>query len=192
MPPAFGYPYCEGPGISESGEVAGTCWNPDAQSFLPVVWVNEVPQAIEVPEGYGTVVTAITSTADSYAIVGGNYNEGDVATESIAAVFSNGESTWLPAPDGLPACMAESVADTDAGLLVVGVCSPSIDELNVNVATGRATVWIDGELIDLDAATGNDGEWTFLFLADVNSRGYMVGFGERDGERRSFVLTPVK
>ncbi len=46
-------------------------------------------------------------------------------------------------------------------------------------------------MIDLDAATGNDGEWTFLFIAGVNSRGQMVGYGERNGERRSFLLTPV-
>lgn len=191
LPPAFGFPYCEGPDISDAGVVGGTCWNPDMRSHQPVVWVDSFPQTLAFPSGYGTVVTAITSTSGSFAVVGGSYNEGDVTTESHAVVLLNGESTWLPAPDELPACIAESMADTAAGLMVVGVCSPSVEDLNVNVGTGRATVWLDGELLDLNAATGNDGEWVFLYLADVNREGEMVGYGERNGERRSFLLTPV-
>jgi hypothetical protein len=188
---AYGYPFCEGPGISETGNVGGACWNPDAQMYQPTVWIAGVPQWIDAQPGYESGMSAIADTETGYVMVGLTYNQGETLTEANATVLTNGVSTWLPSPDGFPACSGTTVAQTSAGLLVGGVCSLTPGELNVDLGTGMAVAWLDGELIDLDAATGNDGEWTFLTIDNVNAEGQMVGLGERNGERRSFVLNPV-
>ena len=39
----------------------------------------------------------------------------------------------------------------------------------------------------LDPQTG----WTLTFARDINNSGQIVGYGEVNGERRGFILTPI-
>ncbi len=192
LPDAYGYPYCQAWGLDESGIIGGSCWSPDLGSLQPVVWIDGQPQAIDGPPNTDTSIYAITDTADGgYVMVGLTTDSNDVVSEMNAVVYENGNASWLPAMEGFPQCRAFAVSETPEGILVGGACTTSVDEVNLGYANSKAALWLNGELVDLDAATGNDGEWNFMLIRSINESGQMIGLGERNGERRSFLLTPA-
>jgi hypothetical protein len=124
-------------------------------------------------------------------MVGTSFADPAAPTDFNAAVVTESGAETLPEPAAYPACRAMTVSQTADGLLVGGLCAPDIDTALAGWAGQVAVAWLDGELIELNDAIPADSGWTLLMIRGVNSEGQMVGLGERNGERRSFILTPA-
>jgi probable HAF family extracellular repeat protein len=56
--------------------------------------------------------------------------------------------------------------------------------------SGRAFVWKDGQLADLNQRIPADSGWVLTSAEGINDRGQIVGFGTFQGQTRAFLLTP--
>lgn len=56
----------------------------------------------------------------------------------------------------------------------------------------RAFIYIDGVMQDLNKLIPTDSGWLLTEAKGINESGQIVGYGFLDGERRAFLLTPVK
>lgn len=56
----------------------------------------------------------------------------------------------------------------------------------------RAVIYSDGVIQDLNKLIPADSGWTLTEAKAINESGQIVGYGFFDGERRAFLLTPVK
>jgi probable HAF family extracellular repeat protein len=54
---------------------------------------------------------------------------------------------------------------------------------------GRAFVWQDGQMTDLNDLIAPDSGWVLRSAEGINNRGDIVGFGTYNGETRAFLLT---
>ena len=57
-------------------------------------------------------------------------------------------------------------------------------------AGGRAFLWQGGEMVDLNELLDPGSGWVLRSAEGINERGDIVGFGELDGKRQAFLLTP--
>jgi uncharacterized membrane protein len=193
LPDAFGYPDCSAWGLTASGLVAGSCWEPNLGMFLPVLWQAQVPISLNPQATASMDVTAATDTAaGGYAVVGAQYDDPANPSYFDATVIIDGVIQALLGPAGFTACRALTVSQTEAGLLVGGSCAPDVATVQAGWAGSVAVAWLDGELIELNDAIPQDQGWNLILVRGVNGKGQMVGLGERKGERRSFVLTPIE
>lgn len=186
---AFGYPYCGAADITESGVIGGQCWDPNASMFSPIVWSDFTPQTVEIIDLLNKYTMAIVDYEDGYAMVG--YMEGTPDLPSYTPfLIIDGAYTPLFPPEGLNSCTAWTVAETSDGLVVGGQCMPTPEDF-INLTDNRqAVVWSSGTAYPVAELVPDADDWHFIYVRDINSAGQMVGLGERDGERRSFVLTP--
>jgi len=191
LPDAYGYPYCGAFGLAESGAIAGQCWEPTSGTFIPVIWNGLSATPLVTMPYPNTILTSITDTAGGYATVGYAFDTAESPAYVNGIVVIDGQTQDLTGPADSPYCHIWSVSETEAGLLTVGGCFADLALFNISSYEGRvAAAWLDGELIDLESAVDAEG-WTLLWLRGSNSQGQMVGLGERNGERRSFILTPT-
>jgi hypothetical protein len=130
----------------------------------------------------------MTDTDTGFAMVGSTYLDPAAPTDFTAAIVTQSGAVALPEPAASPVCRAMTVSQTANGVLVGGFCAADVETL---WGGSIAVAWLDGELIELNDAISADSGWTLLMIRGVNSEGQMVGLGERNGERRSFMLTPI-
>ena len=193
LPYAFDYPYCDAYGLSEAGLIAGQCYDSTSGGFVPVIWQGGgVTPVFGAPSPF-TEMWGITDTASGgYVAVGFSYaTNQDVLTEKSATVITDGVAAALPAVTGASFCQAMSVSETADGILIGGTCETTVTNDDGLFTDSVAVAWLDGELIDLSQAIPQDKGWKLFMIRGVNSEGQMVGIGEKEGERRSFILTPV-
>ncbi len=62
----------------------------------------------------------------------------------------------------------------------------------VGAADGRAALWQDGRVYDLNALTAPASGWILTAATGINSRGQIVANGTLHGQARAFLLTPQK
>ncbi|CAN5763149.1 hypothetical protein BH23ACT1_BH23ACT1_11120 [soil metagenome] len=58
-------------------------------------------------------------------------------------------------------------------------------------AAGRAFLWEDGTMIDLNGLLPPGSGWVLRSAEGINDRGDIVGFGDHEGRREAFLLTPA-
>ena len=54
----------------------------------------------------------------------------------------------------------------------------------------HATLWVDGDILDLNNLIDPALEWRLTFAADINENGQIVGEGFIDGARHGYILDP--
>ncbi len=47
-------------------------------------------------------------------------------------------------------------------------------------------------MADLNTLIPRDSGWVLLSANDINNRGQIVGYGRRNGQKRAFLLTPLR
>ncbi len=62
----------------------------------------------------------------------------------------------------------------------------------VGMAGGKAALWQDGRVYDLNTLTSSTSGWVLTAATGINSRGQIVGTGTLHGQTRAFLLTPQK
>ncbi|MBI5013942.1 MAG: carboxypeptidase regulatory-like domain-containing protein [Deltaproteobacteria bacterium] len=58
--------------------------------------------------------------------------------------------------------------------------------------TTHAFLWGEGEPVDLNSLVAIDSGWVLVAASDINSRGQIVGQGLLNGQRRAFLLSPIR
>ena len=58
-------------------------------------------------------------------------------------------------------------------------------------ATGRAALWTNGNALDLNSVIVGGEGWVLREATGINDQSQIVGYGERNGEVRAFLLTPT-
>lgn len=56
----------------------------------------------------------------------------------------------------------------------------------------RAFLYRQGRMADLNTLIPRDSGWVLLSANDINNRGQIVGYGRRNGQKRAFLLTPLR
>ena len=193
LPSAFSFPYCQAHGFSESGLIGGHCWHPTLGLFQPVVWDDYEAIPLQGLTNLSSEIWSIVDTAaGGFVAAGFSYHEtGGLPPDVVPVLYMDGVAESLNVPAETPYCNAFAVSATAHGILVGGTCAATTDILLNGWAEHIAVAWLDSELIDLAAAIPDDSGWTLLSVRAVNSSGQMVGLGERNGIRRSFLLTPT-
>ncbi len=62
----------------------------------------------------------------------------------------------------------------------------------VGTSAGRAVMWQDGVITDLNTFLPVASGWELYYALEINNLGAIIGGGFKDGEFRSFLLTPVE
>jgi probable HAF family extracellular repeat protein len=160
--------------INESDQIVGSA--DLAGDRKAVVWENGGVRQIN---GLGELSGA-ADINDSGMVVGWNLNEDG----STSAFVHDGITTsLLPTLPGL--VYGDAAAINNAGI-IVGYSAPE------GVEEGKATMWRNGQVIDLNSLLGpEDAGWNLISAVDIDEDGTIIGFGRYNGEYAAFVLRPV-
>lgn len=99
-----------------------------------------------------------------------------------AFLFSHGKMKNLGTLPGGTQSFAYAIDDRER---VVGASDAKDSPL-------RAFIYSDGVMQDLNKLIPSDSGWLLTEAKGINESGQIVGYGFLDGERRAFLLTPVK
>jgi probable HAF family extracellular repeat protein len=169
----LGGPFSQALGINDSGVVVGSSLVEDGplHAFL---WGG-------VMVDLGTLGGPSSEARDinsANTVVGWAQNAGSARRAFVATVFSMSDLGTLPG-----ALSSEAWAINDDGDIVgtswVGADGP------------RAFLHSGGQMHNLNDLVPPGSGWTLQVARDVNTSGQIVGYGQLEGVRRGFLLTPV-
>ena len=104
-----------------------------------------------------------------------------------AVLWCNGERRELP---GLPGRPNTAVAAINNAGQVVGTASEEKDPHGNGASPGRAVLWENEQVRDLNRLIPSYSGWALERAADINGRGQIVGTGVHRGRTRAFLLIP--
>jgi probable HAF family extracellular repeat protein len=166
---------CNGGGgaINNNGKIAGTCGN--GNYYQAYIW-----DAAGNPAPLGTAGPFADTTAHGI-------NDSGIVVGAQRTTIGGNAMEWLP--DGTVInldplhAVAQAFAINNPGAVVGFSYNSGSPE--------DATLWRNGQTIDLNYAIDPNLGWYLLAALDINDDGQIVGAGFLDGERRGFLLTPV-
>lgn len=96
-----------------------------------------------------------------------------------------------PWPDGLPPLVLRFRIFLTGSNLASGLI-PAVDRLSgYDAETNRGFFWEDGEYHTLLDLIPSESGWSFLSPSDINESGQIAGIGVKDGNTRTFLMTPI-
>lgn len=106
-----------------------------------------------------------------------------------AYVYSNGITTDIGSSDS-PETVAFAINDNEQ---VVGsqLVPPTCAFGPCAVTKRFAFIWEGGQMALLNALIPRDTNWEVNWAFDINNSGQIIGYGERDGKFRAFLMTPA-
>jgi hypothetical protein len=163
--------------INDAGVVAGTAETSDR--IRAVQWNDD--NSVALLPGLGGSFTA------AYAINGSGIIAGTAGTTQEPL-----SSTILATLHGFGNPIGSHTAVVKSGDVTAGMPGHgSNSHLDLANTFGlRAVVWISGQIVDLNAAIPGGSGWVLHEARAVNSAGQIAGFGQINGQVRSFLLTP--
>lgn len=60
----------------------------------------------------------------------------------------------------------------------------------VGSSNGHAFLWQNNQITDLNELLPSGSEWELVKATDINNFGQIIGYGNLDGQRRGFLMTP--
>jgi uncharacterized membrane protein len=163
--------------VNDNGWIAGSIGSASGVTASPVIWHGGATTNIPLPADatFGTAV-AINDGGQvlvNYATAGTIQNP----SENRLLLWNNGIVTLLPQySDPISGTFADSMNDSG---IVVGDSG------------GRAVLWQDGQIFDLNDLIPPDSGWILGDAMSINDAGDIVGGGTFDGVDTPFLLTPT-
>ena len=196
-----GYTQSEAYGIDSAGEVVGNAYTGDGSTTRPhSLFDNGTTSdlgALPGPNGHycrsrataihaAGIVVGASSVWSLQVVIGGNPE--DVWTETEHAwLWSDGTATDLGTPSG---CLWKCANAVNAAGEVVGVANTANGEPFVGI--GRAFLYKDGAITDLNTLIDPASGWSLYNAAAINDSGLIVGYGRNANlKTHAFLLTPL-
>lgn len=177
--------------INEEGVIVGySTAGPDGDEpapMLAVIW--EEGELTELPSLGGADAMAYDVNDDGVVVGASTTGEGEFfyGVGTHAVIWEDGEATDLETLEDGERSSAEAI-NSDG--VIVGMSAVEPGESTGEEGENHATIWIDGEIFDLNELIPADSEWVLEWAYDINDEGVIVGSGWLDGERRGFMLVP--
>ena len=131
---------------------------------------------------YGMAVNSSGSVAGSSTVAGG-------ATHAF--LRNGGAMQDLGTLAGYANSGAYGMNSQGWAVGVVDNAAISTTGVGMSSATGRATLWADNTLIDLNSLLPANSGWVLLGATGINDTGQISGWGTYNGQAMGFVLNPV-
>jgi probable HAF family extracellular repeat protein len=131
---------------------------------------------------YGMAVNSSGSVAGSSTVAGG-------ATHAF--LRNGGAMQDLGTLAGYANSGAYGMNSQGWAVGVVDNAAISTTGVGMSSATGRATLWADNTLIDLNSLLPANSGWVLLGATGINDTGQISGWGTYNGQVMGFVLNPV-
>lgn len=188
--------------INQNGAVAGFSRDAGAGTSQATLWRADGSIVDLGSLGDGSRFSQAFGLNDAQVVVGSSSTGetvgqliGTGSTTSITRAFSWSElggmtelrpfNLYAPGNTG-PTTNYHSVAmDVNDAGLVVG------NSQRLAGSAAVATLWANGEAIDLNSLLPAGSGWNLLSAEGINDAGDIVGFGTFNGQTRGFLLTPV-
>lgn len=189
--------------INSVGQIAGQCYSKFGRvSFAPFLYDSRTKTmtALSMPPPYSFGYANAVNDRGQVA--------GDISAMNEivhAALWDKGRMTNLGAPPGYTASLAQGLNNQGE---VVGHCFNDYNPVQIFLrnhagngnalqryldrAITRAFVYRDGEMQDLNKLIPADDGWTLEDARSINDRGQIAGFGLHHGQKRAFLLTPIR
>lgn len=164
-------------GINSLGEVA--CYSGFPGSSNPCLWQSgQAMIDLGIMPGYSSAQPSESNCINNLAhVVGWSTGQG----QARATLWSNGQIIDL---GYLPTSNPNTTASYALGI-------NDRDEI-VGISNGKAFLWRNGRMFDLNDFLQTDSDWSILSSAvDINEHGWILGKGIRNGFNRSFIMKPV-
>lgn len=213
-----GYPSAWANAINDNGTIAGIAYTNSTEGGprRPVAWENGVVRDLGTLGGSQGVAWGINNAGQ---IVGSAATEGNAGEHAF--LWEDGEMRDLGSPEsGWTLALAlndvgqvvgrsystrhaflwdEVNGMQDLGLLPGREWSEAADVNNSGtivgsswtVTGGRAVVWQDGYIFDLNLLIPADSGWSLYGANGINQDGLIVGSGGYNGQAHAFLLTPI-
>ncbi|HJT65126.1 MAG TPA: DUF3466 family protein [Pyrinomonadaceae bacterium] len=173
----FGGKQSDAIAINDAGEVVGHLYTQyhDGDKRAVIYHAGKVVE-IGTFGGNDSIAVAINTSGQviGYAALPGG--------EPRAFLFAHGKMKNLGTLPGGTQSFAYGIDDRDR---IVGASDAKDSAL-------RAFIYSDGVMQDLNKLIPSDSGWVLTEAKAINGSGQIVGYGFLDGERRAFLLTPVK
>lgn len=164
--------------INNSGQIAGWVGN------QAVRWDGDAVTVLYPSDSGAAFAYAIN---DAGQVVGESYIQDIPNIPSHATLWSDGEMIDLGTLGNIPDHYSVAMDINNVGQ-VVGVSD------SLNSAIGRATLWDQGQIYDLnsflDSATRQEG-WQLFSAVAINDKGQIIGVASNGSSFGSYLLTPV-
>lgn len=164
--------------INNSGQIAGWVGN------QAVRWDGDAVTVLYPSDSGAAFAYAIN---DAGQVVGESYIQDIPNIPSHATLWSDGEMIDLGTLGNIPDHYSVALDINNVGQ-VVGVSD------SLNSAIGRATLWDQGQIYDLnsflDSATRQAG-WQLFSAVAINDKGQIIGVASNGSSFGSYLLTPV-
>lgn len=168
-------------GINDWGQIVGES-GPDWEHNHAVLW-RLFPEP--------SVMDLGTLGGDSSSPSGIN-NRGEIVGLAQTASGDTHAALW----DRCGITDLENFGDDPIGnALAINNCGQIVgfSGLDFNdVTTQRALLWEGGRVINLQTQIPGNSGWVLQQAAGINDRGQIAGLGLHNGERRAFLLTPIR
>jgi hypothetical protein len=164
--------------INNNGTIVGVALTTGGH-FEAVTFSAGAP-AQPLPTPAGSIDTEGVALSQNGIIVG----QATLPSQNTEAVqFGPGPvAVVLPALPGDASCGANGVNSSD---VAVGSCSPA------NSPTATAVIWQNGAVTDLNSLIPANSGWVLEEATGINDNGQITGWGNDNGKRRAFTLTPA-
>lgn len=164
--------------INSAGRIAGQSFLTDNKTLRACVWINGTPHDLGALAGTATAKSAATDISDGGQVVGWSEATGGAPHATLFQIDANG------------------IVLTRTDLGVLGGSNSYAHGVNsagmvVGVSDGRAFVWQDGTMTDLNTTIASSSGWMISNAAAINDTGVIVGEGVRLGFGRAVMLTPA-
>jgi probable HAF family extracellular repeat protein len=108
-----------------------------------------------------------------------------------AYLYSNGAATDIGSSDSRDT-VAFAINDNEQVVGLKALTFPSTCAYGPCTVTKQfAFIWEGGHMALLDALIPRDTNWEVSWAFDINNSGQIVGYGERNGKFRAFLMTPA-
>jgi probable HAF family extracellular repeat protein len=173
--PMAGFPHGQANGLNERGQVVGILGDTQLFNWQPVLWDRGV-------------TTVLGSLGGGFGFAWGINNKGRVVGQSQAADGSVHGFSW---EDGVMTDLG-SLGGSWCSLWALNQKGAAVGESSDANEEIRAIRVEDGVMRDLNDLIPADSGWFLATAGGINDRGQIAGIGIRNGEVRSFLLTPSR